>query len=149
MKSLFDPADLQSVKKRLSGLQPGAQRQWGKMSAGQMLAHCSVAMEMATGDQPRSQKLIGKILGPFFKSALLSEKPFSKDSPTDPAFVIKDDRDFEAEKRRLTSVVDRFCERGPGKAEGKMHSFLGTLTGEEWGRMMFKHLDHHLRQFGA
>jgi len=149
MKSLFDPLDSQSLRERLAGLQPGAQRQWGKMTSGQMLAHCAIALGMGTGDQPRPQKLIGKLLGPFFKSTLLGEKPFSKDGPTDPALIVTGEKDFQAEKKRLTGLVDRFCAGGPEKADGKMHSFLGKLTGPEWGVMMYKHIDHHLRQFGA
>src|SRR3989442_7476373 len=101
MHSFFDPADRDSVLERLAVLQPGAARQWGKMGASQMLAHCSVAMDMATGHGPRKQKLIRKILGPFVKASLLGEKPFGRNSPTDPAFIVIDERDFEAEKEHL------------------------------------------------
>ncbi len=149
MKSLFDLADRESVLERLASLQAGAVRQWGKMGPAQMLAHCSVALEMATGDRPRKQKLIGRIFGPFVKASLLGDRPFSRNAPTDPAFVVKDERDFEAEKRRLTRLVNAFCENGPEKASACTHSFLGRLEGEQWGVMMYKHLDHHLRQFGA
>src|SRR5437899_2664955 len=142
MHSLFDSADRQSILGRLAQLQPGAERQWGKMTAAQMMAHCSVALEVATGDRPRKQKLIGKIFGPFVRSSLLGEKPFGRNSPTDPAFIITEEKDFEAEKRRLAGIVDRFCDLGPEKASVQMHSFLGTLNGEEWGIMMYKHLDH-------
>lgn len=149
MRNLFDPADRRSVLDRLARLEPGAARQWGKMSASQMLAHCSAALEVATGDRPRKQALIGKLLSPFVRSSLLGEKPFSKNSPTDPAFVMTGDKDFEAERRRLTGLVNRFCEAGLEKAGAQTHSFLGRLTGEEWAVMMYKHIDHHLRQFGA
>jgi hypothetical protein len=149
MHSLFDAADRQSVLGRLAQLQPGAERQWGKMAAAQMMAHCSVALEVATGDLPRKQALIGKIFGPFVRSSLLGEKPFGRNSPTDPAFIVTEEKDFETEKRRLTGIVNRFCERGPEKAAVQSHSFLGKLNGDEWGVMMYKHLDHHLRQFGA
>jgi len=149
MQSLFDPADRESVLVRLEGLRPGAARQWGKMSAGQMLAHCSIAMEVATGETPRKQALIGRIFAPFVRSSLLGEKPFSRNSPTDPTFIVTDEKDFDAEKRRLTRLVNTFCESGPEKASAHTHSFLGRLRGEEWGVMMYKHLDHHLRQFGA
>lgn len=149
MRNLFDPADRQSVLDRLARLEPGAARQWGKMSASQMLAHCSAALEVATGDRPRKQALIGKLLSPFVRSSLLGEKPFSKNSPTDPAFVMTGDKDFEAERRRLTGLVNRFCEAGLEKAGAQTHSFLGRLTGEEWAVMMYKHIDHHLRQFGT
>jgi hypothetical protein len=149
MHSLFEAPDRQSVLGRLARLQPGAERQWGKMAAAQMMAHCSNALEVATGDRPLKQKLIGKIFAPFVRSSTLGEKPFSRNSPTDPAFIVTEEKDFEAEKRRLTGIVNRFCERGPEKASVQVHSFLGRLNGEEWGVMMYKHLDHHLRQFGA
>jgi Protein of unknown function (DUF1569) len=149
MQSLFDPAGRQAVLRRLDQLQSEAGRQWGKMNAAQMLAHCSIAMEMATGETPRKQKLIGKLLGPFVRSSLLGEKPFGKNSPTDPAFIVTEEKDFEAEKQRLARLVNTFCDSGPEKASAHTHSFLGRLRGEQWGVMMYKHLDHHLRQFGC
>jgi hypothetical protein len=149
MHSLFDPDARESILARLAKLEPGAARQWGKMTDGQMLAHCSAALEVATGDKPRRQAFIGKVFAPFVRSSLLGEKSFSRNSPTDPAFVMTDEKEFEAEKRRLTGLVIRFCECGPEKASAQIHSFLGRLKGEEWGVMMYKHLDHHLRQFGA
>ena len=149
MHTLFVPGDRQSLMDRLQGLQPGAARQWGKMSAGQMLAHCSIAMEVATGETPRKQAFIGKIFAPFVRSSLLGEKPFSRNSPTDPTFIVTDEKNFDAEKQRLARLVNTFCESGPEKASAHTHSFLGRLRGEEWGVMMYKHIDHHLRQFGA
>ncbi len=149
MHTLFDAADRQSILGRLAQLQAGAERQWGKMSSSQMMAHCAIALEVATGDQPRKQALIGKIFAPFVRSSLLGEKPFGRNSPTDPSFIVTEERNFEAEKRRLTDIVTRFCELGPEKASVQVHSFLGRLNGDEWGVMMYKHLDHHLRQFGA
>ncbi len=149
MRSLFEPGDRDSLLERLAKLQPGAARQRGKMGASQMLAHCSAALEVGTGDKPRKQALIGKILGPFARSSMIGEKPFGKNSPTDPAFVVRDERDFEAERERLAALVRRFCELGPDNAAAQTHSFLGRLTGEEWAVLMYKHIDHHLRQFGA
>ena len=149
MHSLFDPADSQDVLGRLARLEPGAERQWGKMGAAQMMAHCSITLDMATGDQPRKQKLIGKLLGRFVRSSLLCEKPFGRNSPTDPAFIVTEEKHFDPEKMRLTELIKRFCARGPEKASLETHSFLGKLSGHEWGVMMYKHLDHHLRQFGS
>jgi hypothetical protein len=149
MGTLFDPADRDSILERLAKLQPDATRQWGKMTCAQALAHCTVALEAGTGDKPRKQQLIGKVFAPFVRKSLLGEKPFSRNSPTDPTFVVTDDRDFEAERQRLTGVIKRFCELGPQNASTQAHSFFGRMSGEEWGLLMYKHLDHHLRQFGA
>ncbi|MEO8431526.1 MAG: DUF1569 domain-containing protein [Acidobacteriota bacterium] len=147
-QTLFEPAGRANVEARLGKLGPEATRAWGSMGPAQMLAHCSAALEVATGDRPRKHQLIGKIFGPFVRKSLLGDKPFSRNSPTDPTFIVTDEREFDAEKRRLSTLVDRFCAAGPAKAGAQIHSFLGRMTGDEWGVMMYKHLDHHLRQFG-
>ena len=149
MQNLFDSSAKNEILQRLGALTPEAARQWGKMSVSQMLAHCSVALESGTGDKPRPQKLIGKIFAPFVREGLLGDKPFSKGSPTDPTFVVRDERDFAREKDRLAGLVERFCALGKDEACKQTHSFFGRMTGDEWGRLMYKHLDHHFRQFGG
>jgi hypothetical protein len=149
MDNLFSAPDRKAILERLDRLPSAARRIWGKMDAAQMLAHCSAALEVATGDSPKKQMFVGRLLAPFFKGKILGEAPFSKDSPTDPGFIVTGPRDFATEKARLTALVHRFCDSGSSAADGRINSFLGRLTGDEWGRMMWKHLDHHLRQFGA
>ena len=149
MQNLFDASDRDAILKRLSSLQPATPRQWGKMTAPQMLAHCAIAFEMPLGERSKKQALLGKIVTPFIRSSILGDKPFGKNSPTDPDFVVADERDFSAEQRRLVDCVNRFCAAGAAAADGRMHSFFGRLKGGEWGRLMYKHVDHHLRQFGA
>lgn len=149
MRTLFDRSSREAVLARVDSLRPDSVRQWGKMTVSQMLAHCSAALEVATGDTPRPQQWIGKIFGPFVRNKVLGEEPFGRNSPTDPTFVVRDDRDFAAERRRLVGLVHRFAEQGPESAGRQTHSFLGRMTGDEWGTLMLKHLDHHLRQFAA
>jgi Protein of unknown function (DUF1569) len=149
MASLFDSAAKKSILDRIDALPATAVRYWGKMSAAQMMAHCTAALEVGTGDRPRKQALIGKVFAPFVRSSLLGEKPFGRNSPTDPTFIVSDDRDFTREKQRLIGIIARFCKGGAPEAGKHIHSFLGKITGDEWGVMMHKHLDHHLRQFGG
>lgn len=149
MRTLFNSDDGASIQKRLASLERSTTRQWGKMDAAQMLTHCSLALEMVLGDRPMRQTLLGKIVTPFIRASVLGEKPFSRNGPTDPTLVVADQRDFDVERQRLSSAVDRFCQLGPSHAALRTHVFFGRLTGEEWGRLMYKHLDHHLRQFGA
>jgi hypothetical protein len=148
MKSLYAPSERQQILERLGQLQAGATRQWGKMDAAQMCAHCVAALEVAAGDVVKEHGFLGKVLGRFVKGSLLGDKPFSKNSPTDPTFIVTDPRDFEKERARLAAIVQRFGEAGASAANGRMHSFFGRLKGDEWGVLMHKHLDHHLRQFG-
>jgi hypothetical protein len=149
MKTLFDTADREAILARLSALPPECTRQWGTMDPAQMLCHCAIALETGTGDRPMKQKLIGKVLMPFFRSKILGEKPFAKNSPTDPTFVVSGARDFAAERARLTGLIQRFVERGEDAAGKETHAFFGKMTGKEWGELMYKHIDHHLRQFGG
>lgn len=149
MPSLFHPADRAALLQRLESLRPDSPRQWGQMDPAQMLRHCNLALEPVTGERPMKQAFLGKLLTPFIRSAVLGEKPFSHDSPTSPTFRVADPRAFEGEKTRLLQLIDRFVARGEGEAAKATHGFFGRLTGEEWGILMHKHLDHHLRQFGA
>lgn len=149
MQNMFDAGVRDTLVCRLSELKPSSRRHWGKMSVDQMLAHCSIAMEVPCGDRVKKQRLLGRVLAPFARSVILNDKPFTRNAPTDPEYRIADERDFEKERQRLAALVDRFCSRGPSAVDGVVHSFFGRLTGEEWGRLMYKHLDHHLRQFGA
>jgi hypothetical protein len=148
MENLFNATDRDELMRRLLNLEPSSPRQWGKMNAAQMLAHCSAALEVACGNPIRKQALIGRLLAPFIRRSVLGVKPFQRNAPTDPDFKIAGDRDFAAERTRLVALIERFVSRGPA-AEGLVHSFFGRLTADEWSRLMYKHVDHHLRQFNA
>lgn len=149
MNTLLDRDARDAILSRLASLQPGATRLWGTMDSAQMLAHLAIAMECATGERAPEQSLLGKIVTPFIRPLVFGPRPFAKNGPTDPTYVVADARDFETEKARLTRLVARFGERGPLGAEGQVHPFFGTLSAEQWGRLTWKHVDHHLRQFGV
>jgi hypothetical protein len=149
MKSMFDTGTLKDILERINKLQPTAQRQWGKMDVAQMMAHCSAALETATGQRVLPRAFIGRILGPFVKPSFLGEKPFPRNAPTDKHFIISDAREFAKEKNRLVQLTKQFGEGGEAKCPPHQHSFFGMFTPQEWSIAMYKHLDHHLRQFGA
>lgn len=149
MSSLFDETDRNSLLRRIDALQPAASRLWGKMDSAQMLAHLSRALEDAVGDRPAKQSFLGKIVTPLIRSSVFGEKPFGKNAPTDPSYVVADAHDFAAERARLVNVIHRFAQRGPLGATGQTHPFFGKLSSEEWGKLTWKHVDHHLRQFGV
>jgi hypothetical protein len=151
MKSLFEPACVQEVKQRLSALSPRNQRQWGKMNSAQMLAHCCLGLEMAAGEIRPPRAFVGRILGPVIKPmALRDEEPMRRNSPTAKELVvIGEDRNLETERERLSRLIDRFVAAGAAGCTSHPHAFFGSLTSHEWAVLMYKHLDHHLRQFGA
>lgn len=150
MKNLFDAATAKEVKERIARLGPNSQRQWGKMTAAQAMAHLSTSMEWAVGDSFAPRMFVGRILGPLVKSKVLKdEKPLGRNAPTAKSLVIADQRDLAKEQQRLSALIERFCAGGPQGCTKHPHTFFGHMTPDEWARLMYKHVDHHLRQFGA
>jgi hypothetical protein len=101
------------------------------------------------GEKQLKQSLVGKLFGRMAKKQMLKEGFFKKNLPTDASFVVKDARDFEKEKQLLKIFVQRFAEADTTAMVQRRHSFFGKMTRDEWGVLTWKHLDHHLRQFGA
>jgi Protein of unknown function (DUF1569) len=149
MKSLFEPSTADEVQQRLRSIQPESKRLWGKMTAPQMLAHCSIAMETAVGDTVLPRLLIGRLLGPLVKPQFTNDKPLSRNGPTAPGLIVSDERELSKERDRLAKLVDRFSKGGPDHCTTEPHCFFGKLTPQEWAKGMYKHIDHHLRQFGV
>jgi hypothetical protein len=149
MKTLFDRSAVVEIKQRLSALHPESEPVWGKMDAAQALAHCSAAMQMALGDTLPPRVLIGRLIGPFFRSVYSNEKPMHRGAPTHPSLIVSDQRELARERERLAGLVDRFSAGGSESCTRHPHPFFGKLTPAEWGTGMYKHLDHHLRQFGV
>jgi hypothetical protein len=150
MNNLFEAATAKEIRERIARLCPASQRQWGKMTAPQAMAHCSAAMEWAVGDSVAPRMFVGRILGPLVKSKVLKdEKPMVRNTPTAKSLVVKDERDLAKECARLSALVERFSAGGPQCCTKHPHTFFGRLTPEEWATLMYKHVDHHLRQFGV
>ncbi len=150
MKHLYAPARVDEIKLRLTALTPASQRQWGTMGPAQALAHCSGGLEMALGDQVPPRLLLGRLIGRVIKRlALGDDAPMRRNTPTVDGLKVRDDRDLDRERERLCGLIDRFTAAGPAGCTTHPHSFFGRLTPDEWAVLMYKHLDHHLRQFGA
>jgi hypothetical protein len=149
MPSIFSPADLDLLRTRVRSLRPDSPRLWGKMGVAQMLAHAQRGLEVATGELKLKRGLLGWLFGGMAKKSLLKDKPFSRGLPTDPTFIVKDARDFVTERDRLDALLARVGTGGPAGLTSEPHPFFGRLTTTEWDALMWKHLDHHLRQFGA
>ncbi|HVB40451.1 MAG TPA: DUF1569 domain-containing protein [Terriglobales bacterium] len=150
MKNLFEAARVEEVKERLAHLKPESERLWGRMNAPQAVAHCAAGLEMALGDKTPPRLLAGRILGWMVKPlALGNDEPLRRNSPTMKDLVVQDERDLGTERERLLGLLGRFAAAGPAGCTTHPHSFFGRLTPEQWAILMYKHLDHHLRQFGV
>jgi len=149
MKTIFDEATQAELLERLERLNSASERQWGKMTPSQMMEHTARGLEMAVSPEPGKQMMIGKLIGWAFKGGFLSDKPMPKNAPTGPMLVVSDDPDLEATRARLGGLINDLHKLGESGTEGKIHSFFGPLTGKQWGETQYKHVDHHLRQFGV
>ncbi|OAQ42427.1 hypothetical protein A5893_04495 [Pedobacter psychrophilus] len=150
MKSVFNSNDTQELVSRINSLKPNSTPLWGKMNVAQMLAHCNVSYEMAfESKHPKPNAIMRFILKAFVKSTVVGEKPYKKSSQTAPAFIITDTRDFENEKSRLIAYINKTQELGENYFDGKESLSFGVLNKTEWNNMFYKHLDHHLNQFGV
>lgn len=150
MNTLFDPLIYADIVHRVDSIQPGSQRRWGKMTAAQMLEHTARALEVAAGKTQAKQALLGKAIGWMFRSNFIGEQPFGKNAPTAPDFVVTGiDPDFRRTQERVKTLLGEFYAIGEKGCNGQIHGFFGRMTGAEWGITQCKHMDHHLRQFGA
>ncbi len=149
MKSLFNREHNDEIIERLNRLTPETKGAWGKMSVSQMLAHAQQPLKVAVGELKLRRSLMGILIGSMAKKKLAKEEPWERGLPTDRNFIIGEERNFEEEKKKLAALIRRFAELGPGGISGERHPFFGKLTVNEWDRLMWNHLDHHLRQFGA
>ena len=150
MKNVFDPAITAELIRRIEELTPESPALWGKMSVDQMLAHCCVAYEMAfTNKHPKANPVMRFLLKIFVKAGVVNEVPYKKNLPTAPAFRIKNEKNFAEEKARLIAFVEQTLAAGKGAFEGKESPSFGPMTAKEWNNLLYKHLDHHLTQFGV
>lgn len=149
VQNLFDESSFHSILQRVEQLTPASQRQWGKMSVSQMLKHCQEAFKVPLSSKPLPRHPLGLLLGWMMKSALYNNKPWKKNLPTAPNFIIKDEPSFETEKQALISMIHAFYQKSAAGIGNKVHPMFGRLTAEQWGKSMWKHLDHHLTQFGV
>lgn len=150
MKDIFTKEVTNEVVLRIQKLSPKTQANWGKMSVSEMLAHCCVTYEMVYKDKHAQPNAFVKLmLKLFVKNIVVSEKPYSKNGRTASQFKIADERDFETEKKRLIDFILKTQKLVVKYFEGKESHSFGKLTSAEWNNSFYKHLDHHLTQFGV
>lgn len=150
MQSVFIQSDITEIINRINKLTPDTKGNWGKMSVSQMLAHCNITYEMVYENiHPTPNTFVKLMLTLFVKKKVVNEKPYSQNGPTAPAFIIKDDKDFDTEKNRLIQYITKTYELGEAYFDNKESHSFGKLSGSEWNNMFYKHLNHHLSQFGV
>lgn len=150
LPNIFDKQVADRVIERIDKLTPDTPARWGKMNAAQMLAHCNVTYEMVYDNKhAKPNFFLALMLKAFVKKAVVNEAPYKPSTKTAPAFVIKDTREFEKEKKRLVDYINRTQKLGDKHFDQKPSLSFGPLSSTGWSNMFYKHLDHHLTQFGV
>lgn len=147
--SVFSSEHIKDVMNRIEQLKPNTPAVWGKMKVEQMLTHCQRPIHVALGDTKASQSFLGKLFVPFIKKNIFGPKDFDRNMPTDKTFIVSDERNFEEEKTKLKNLVMRLHSGGENGVTKDPHPFFGKMEPAQWDRLIYKHLDHHLRQFGV
>ncbi len=153
MKNLFDSSLAGDTKQRIMGLHQHSQRLWGNMTVAQTLAHCTYSLGMAMGvinseRAPFPANVMGLLIKPLVFG---NDKPMRRNSPSSPELFSADHTkcDFEQERGCLIAAIDRFANDGAACCSQHPHPFFGRLKPQQWAILMYKHIDHHLRQFGV
>ena len=147
MKSIFDVSSYDELKTRVNNLNENSEANWGKMSVGQMVWHCQGPLNIMLQKEDYGLKpnWLAKV---FFKKSLYNDRKWSKGLPTAKFLKTKEDKYFNTVVVTLKALLDD-SHSHKDKTEWEPHPGFGYFTPEQWGQMQYKHLDHHLRQFGV
>lgn len=149
MNSIYDKAANDSMIARINKLTPESKALWGKMNAAQMCRHCAIAIDIAFGKGDLKVNFLMKLLGKMLKKKVFYGGEMGKNSPTAKEFIITENLDLEKTKAELITNFSRFASEGKSVIKTMNHPFWGKMTYEDWDALMWKHTDHHLKQFGV
>ena len=147
MRSIWNDADYRELRARVERLQPDASAKWGRMTAPQMVCHCTDALRMISGEVRTAPKQMPIRFTPL-KQLIIYWLPFPKGVPTAPELLARQPQEWNGEVDALCRELDAVVKRG---ASGPFvpHPAFGTLSPRAWGVLGYRHIDHHLRQFGV
>jgi hypothetical protein len=148
MKTIFDTATRNELIGRIKTLDEHSTAQWGNMNVYQMLKHCVIAEEMYLGKTPYKRMFLGRILGKWALNKMLKDdSPMERNAPTSSHFKVTETAgDVLAERAKWIDLLEEYEHY---HAPELQHWFFGKMTKEQVGQLVFKHTDHHLRQFNS
>lgn len=150
LPNIFSKEVSENIIRRINNLTPATQPKWGKMNVAQMLAHCNVTYELIYENiHPKPKGLMKFILKALIKNKVVTETPYKQNNRTAPQFLIKETKDFDKEKQRLINYIITTQQSGEASFDNRESHSFGRLNSTEWNNMLYKHLDHHLTQFGV
>lgn len=143
MKSVREAPARKEILARMARLEPGTKPKWGKMTAAQMVGHVARPMSGAMGELHVAAKP-GPLRNRIIRYLVIYVLPWPRGAPTLPEYIDAGDGDFARNVKALGALLERFA-----AAQTLLpHPAFGALSPKDWGRLTYRHLDHHLKQFG-
>ena len=149
MKNLYNKRVYEEILQRINQLGPSTKPLWGKMDTAQMMTHCDEVLQTYNGDKALKVGLLGRVFKGMVKKIVFGPHPYKKNSPTVPQFKVTTTQDFNEAKSRLLRSLDRFHTMSQEEIASLVHPLFGKVSMEDRGWAMYKHIDHHLQQFGV
>lgn len=150
MYTLFDQKIHQDILRRVDSLTENSTPNWGKMDVAQMVKHCQMPLLVATGKMELTEKIgvFKKLVLKLYKPIMYNDKPWPESVTTPKDFLVTEPQVFEVERAHLKTNINEFHNKALNMHWAK-HPYFGNFSTDQWGKMQYKHLDHHLRQFGV
>ncbi|WP_299397481.1 DUF1569 domain-containing protein [uncultured Gelidibacter sp.] len=150
MHTLFDQKVHQEVLKRVDSLTENSTPKWGKMNVAQMVKHCQMPLLVATGKLELTENVgvFKKLVLKLYKPVMYNDKPWPENTTTPKDFLVTENYNFEDERVLLIAAINEFHNKALNMHWPK-HPYFGNFSTDQWGKMQYKHLDHHLTQFGV
>ena len=142
---------IQQLIHRILQLQSDSKGRWGKMTIEEMMVHCTAGIQMGLGQLP-SKERVGPLRAAILRLLYVDLFPFPKSATAPPEINIskklKTRQEFENARQSLIQEVKKL-EAIPDNYEFPFHPYFRKLSNKQWSKVTYKHLDHHLRQFGV
>ncbi len=150
MQNLFNHEDYQSLLVRINSISPVSERLWGKMEVNQMIIHLKDQLDIALGNMSAAAQgpfLLRTVPGKFLALYVIPWRKGKEITPREMNPQLKGMvvTDFESDKHLLLIRIQEFTKANCFAD----HPFFGRLNKSQWGRLAWKHINHHLLQFGA
>jgi hypothetical protein len=148
MATIFVERQREALLRRMADLTAESWPRWGSLDAARMLSHLDLCTRMALGDlvvPPAGTRLF--TMFPL-KQFVLRVLPFPRGAQTAVELVGQVPESLDGVRKDVIARM-RLLARGPAHGDGPVHPLFGPLSREEWGRLVHKHANHHLRQFGV
>lgn len=147
-KTIFDSAHRDELLDRLERLRPDAKPHWGKMTAPRMICHLADSLRVIGGEVAAEFKP-SPLANPIVRWLFAYVVPFPKEkAQTAPEMLLTQPTDWQTDLLTVREQLRVAARRGP-HGKWARHPAFGDVSGTLYGVFIYKHFDHHLRQFGV